>query len=80
MAELLDAHGAAAFLSIGLTSLYGLVARRRIPFVRLPSGAGERDTALRFDPAALEAWVFDHSVKPAEKVRGKATARTAVPA
>jgi hypothetical protein len=51
-------------LGLSHHSIYNLVSRRRIPFVRMPAGEGKQDRTLRFDPAALEAWVFDHSVKP----------------
>ena len=79
MGQLLDARGAAAFLGISMNCMYGLVARRKIPFARLPAGEGDRATALRFDPAVLEAWVFEHSVKPEVATRKqRATSRTAV--
>jgi excisionase family DNA binding protein len=63
MGELLDVAGAARILGLSTATVYSLVERRRIPFVRMPAGQGEART-VRFDPSALEAWIFQHTVKP----------------
>jgi predicted DNA-binding transcriptional regulator AlpA len=48
-----------------LKALYGLVARKQIPYIRL----GNR--TLRFDRVALELWLSHRSVKVKEVRHGR---------
>lgn len=56
--HLLDYRSAAERLGVPLGSLYSLVHHRRIPHVRL----GPR--FVRFEPAALDAWVAAGRIAP----------------
>jgi excisionase family DNA binding protein len=49
--ELISVSAACKLLGIGKTSMYGLVERRRVPFVRLPGCA-----KILFDPESLFSW------------------------
>jgi predicted DNA-binding transcriptional regulator AlpA len=59
---------AAAYLSLSVWSLYRLVERRAIPFIPLrPSADGSHAqgrASLRFDVAALDAWMRKQTVRP----------------
>ena len=50
MNQLLRAQDVASLLRCHPSSIYKAVARREIPFVRVPGG-------VRFDPADLEVWI-----------------------
>ena len=56
--ELLTYAGTSDFLGVKVGTLYSWVSRRAIPFVRL----GPR--VVRFDRAALEAWLRSRTVAP----------------
>lgn len=58
VSPLLDYRSAAERLGVPLGSLYSLVHHRRIPHVRL----GPR--FVRFEPAALDAWVAASRISP----------------
>lgn len=67
---LLAYKDAANVLGLPIGTLYALVARRRIPHVRL----GRR--LVRFDPAQLTAWIAEHRVAPDEIGAVAAVVRT----
>lgn len=57
-ARYLDPESVVTFLSLSsLKALYGLVARKQIPYIRL----GNR--TLRFDRVALELWLAQRATK-----------------
>lgn len=56
--EYLDYASAARLLGVPIGTLYGLVAQRRIPHVRL----GRR--LVRFDRRVLERWLADRAIEP----------------
>ncbi|MBU0625816.1 helix-turn-helix domain-containing protein [Patescibacteria group bacterium] len=57
--NLLNVRELAALLKVSATSVYRLVERRDIPFVRLPRG-------LRFSEADVEAFLARHRVEAVE--------------
>ena len=63
-AEMLDYRTAARLINVTLGTLYSMVARGEIPFVRL----GRR--LVRFPRPQLEAWIESNTVTPAPKSGG----------
>ncbi len=61
--RLLSYSQASEMLNVKVNTLYGWVARKVIPFVRL----GPR--VVRFDRAELEAWVGARSVQPVQQTQ-----------
>lgn len=57
--NLLNVRELAALLKVSATSIYRLVERRNIPFVRLPRG-------LRFREADIEAFLARRTVEAVE--------------
>ena len=62
---LLDKAGAAALLNVSVRTVEAWIAQRRIPFVKLGSGAR---AAVRFRARALHEWIESQEVK---EVKGK---------
>jgi len=55
--KLLDINEVAEFLGISKDTLYKMVNQRRIPFVKV-------GRLLRFERAALDAWIRQHAEMP----------------
>lgn len=55
---MLKVHEAAEKLGISKWTLYQMVSKRKIPFVKLGHNM------LRFDPTELEIYIDKHRVKP----------------
>ena len=62
--EMLDYREAATLLGIKVGTLYSLVSRRQVPFVRL----GNR--LIRFPRPTLEAWIEARLVAPKDGSAG----------
>jgi len=57
MEKLLTVDEAASLLRLSTSTVYKLTCRKRIPSLKINS-------ALRFDPDELEAWIRKQAVKP----------------
>lgn len=57
--RLINIHEASKFLSVSVSTLYGWVWQRRIPFVKL-------GRAVRFDMADLEKFIEENKLRPRE--------------
>lgn len=65
---LVDISGAAVRLGVSVRHVRGLVAERRVPFIKWGH-------LLRFDPIELERWIADHRVEPSTATRADDAAR-----
>ncbi len=63
--ELLTYTEAAEYLNIPLSSAYSLVFRKILPHIRLSP------RVVRFERAALDAWLDERTVATEERARGR---------
>ena len=63
MEDIITYEQASQLLNIKVGTLYALVSQNRVPHIRL----GRR--LVRFDRAALQAWLRGRSVEPTDLVR-----------
>lgn len=56
-ARLVTVQDAAVYLAVSVSTLYGWVYQRRIPFVKV-------GRALRFDPADLDQFIESNRIRP----------------
>lgn len=64
MNNLIGIRQASKLLGLAVPTLYKLVARREIPFVKLTA-------RVQFDPARLQEWVREHEHEPISSSRSR---------
>lgn len=57
MKQLVDIQAVAGALGVKVSTVYGMVSRREIPFTKV-------GRLTKFDPAAIDAWLEHHTFSP----------------